>query len=288
MRYRDRRGNTYIVESGQDRFLKSLYGSLPGRMMLKLLTSRFVSRVGGLYMKSPFSALKIDSFIRKNNIKMKDYLPCKYASYNDFFTRKIRKSRRPVDMAPDVLISPSDGKVSVFKVTENLAVRIKNRRYTVKELFRTEDFGREFAGGYLYVIRLTVDNYHRYCYADSGVKSDNCYLPGLFHTVNPVALESVPVFHENAREYTVIESDNFGKMVQMEVGAMMVGKIVNFHGSRRVRRGQEKGFFEFGGSTIVLLVKNTVKPDEDLIRNTKADIETIVKMGERIGSRNVL
>lgn len=287
MRYRDRKGNTYILESGQDRFLKGLYGSFPGRVLLKLLTTRFVTKLGGLYMNSPISALKIDSFVHNNNIKMKDYLPCKYGSYNDFFTRKIRASRRPVNVDPDVLISPSDGKVSVYKVNDKLSVKIKNRRYTLHELFRTDSFDKEFAGGYLYVIRLTVDNYHRYCYADTGMKSDNCYLPGIFHTVNPVALESVPVFHENAREYTVIDSENFGKLVQMEVGAMMVGRIVNHHGARHVKRGQEKGFFEFGGSTIVLLVKDTVKPDKDLLRNTANDCETIVKMGEQIGKKRV-
>ena len=70
----------------------------------------------------------------------------------------------------------------------------------------------------------------------------------------------------------------------MEVGAAMVGRIVNAPGSRNVRRGEEKGRFEFGGSTvIVLLQKGRAILDADLLRNTAQDAETVVRLGERIG-----
>ncbi len=285
MRYRDRKGNTYIVDSGQESTLKFMYGTFPGRVLLKLMTCRPVSRLVGLWQSLPFSALTIDRFIINNNIRMKDYIPRKYNSFNDFFARKIIPSRRPVCPDKDALISPSDGKVLAYRVRDDLSVRIKNRTYTLNELFDGDEVTGEFAGGFVYVIRLTVDNYHRYSYVDSGMKSENTFIRGKLHTVNPVALESVPVFHENCREYTVIDGDNIGRHVMMEVGAMLVGKIVNHHGAGRVERGTEKGYFMFGGSTIVLLTKGDMVPDNDILFNTRKGIETLVKLGEKIGHK---
>ncbi|MCR5829522.1 MAG: phosphatidylserine decarboxylase [Lachnospiraceae bacterium] len=286
MRYRDRKGNVYIVESGQERTLEFLYGTFPGRMILKIMTSRPISKIVGLWQNLPFSGLSIDSFIVNNNIRMKDYIPQKYGSFNEFFIRKIRKSRRPICSDEKALISPSDGKVLAYRIKDDLSVKIKNRTYTLNELFDSDEVTQEFMGGFLYVIRLTVDNYHRYSYVDSGMKAENHFIKGKLHTVNPIALENAPVFHENCREYTVIEGDNLGKHVMMEVGAMLVGKIVNHHGAGRVKRGTEKGYFMFGGSTIVLLTKKDVVPDNDILFNTRQNIETIVKLGEQIGHKS--
>ena len=285
MRYRDRKGNTYIVDSGQESTLKFLYGTFPGRVFLKFLTCRPVSKLVGLWQSLPFSTLMIDRFILNNNIRMKDYIPVKYRSFNDFFARKIRRSRRPICEDKEALMSPSDGKVLAFRIKDDLSVKIKNRTYTLNELFNGDEVTEEFAGGFLYVVRLTVDNYHRYSYVDSGRKSDNIFIKGKLHTVNPVALDAVPVFHENCREYTVIDGENIGRHVMMEVGAMLVGRIVNHHGEGLVKRGAEKGYFEFGGSTIVLLTKKDIVPDNDILFNTRQGVETIVKLGERIGHK---
>ena len=104
--------------------------------------------------------------------------------------------------------------------------------------------------------------------------------------MRPIALETDPVFVENCREYTTIESSDFGKLVQMEVGAMLVGRIVNLEGEGIAERGKEKGYFEYGGSTIILLIKkDMVKIKDEIIQNSKAGIETPVKMGEMIGSK---
>jgi len=286
MRYRDRKGNIYIVESTQEKSLELLYGTIPGRILLKLMTCRPVSKIVGLWQSLPFSALSIDRFIENNNIRMKDYIPTKYKSFNDFFSRKIRKSRRPICEDKQALISPADGKALAYRVKDDLSVKIKNRTYTLNELFDSDEVTQEFTGGFLYVIRLTVDNYHRYSYVDSGMKSENIFIKGKLHTVNPVALERVPVFHENCREYTVIEGENIGKHIMMEVGAMLVGKIVNHHEIGRVKRGTEKGYFMFGGSTIVLLTKKDIVPDNDILFNTRQNIETIVKLGEQIGHKS--
>ena len=102
--------------------------------------------------------------------------------------------------------------------------------------------------------------------------------------MNPIANDYVPVYKENAREFSLLCSDHFGTILMMEVGAMLVGKIENRHQAARVRRGQEKGNFAFGGSTIVLLTqKGKAMPDPDIWENSQQGIETKVKLGESIG-----
>lgn len=134
------------------------------------------------------------------------------------------------------------------------------------------------------MLRLTVDNYHRYCYIDHAVKGRNHVIRGVLHTVNPAVLEHIRIYKENTRAWCAMETRNFGKVVQMEVGAMMVGKINNYHREAVVKRGQEKGRFEYGGSTVVLLVKrDEIAVDHDILKNSADGIETKVRMGERIG-----
>jgi phosphatidylserine decarboxylase len=141
-----------------------------------------------------------------------------------------------------------------------------------------------FSGGLCLIFRLEVDDYHRYCYIDDGFKTENTYIKGELHTVNPIALGRYNVYKRNSREYTLIHTDHFGDVVQVEVGAMLVGRICNHHGTAAVRRGQEKGKFEFGGSTIVMLLeKGAAEIDRDILKNSSEGIETVVKYGEKIG-----
>ena len=144
---------------------------------------------------------------------------------------------------------------------------------------------RHYMGGWAVVIRLTVDDYHRYCYVADGEKTYQRRIPGIFHTVNPIANDICPIYKMNSREYCLVKNEKLGTVLMMEVGALMVGKIRNYKKERcQVKRGEEKGRFEFGGSTVVLLLEpDKVLPDSDLIRNTLQGAETIVKMGERIG-----
>ena len=137
------------------------------------------------------------------------------------------------------------------------------------------------------MFRLCVDNYHRYSYAESGKKGQNVFIPGVLHTVRPIALEARPVFVENCREWTTIESGAFGKIVQMEVGAMLVGRIVNHEGEGFAERGKEKGYFEYGGSTIILLFeKDRLFLYDEILQASALGIETPVMAGEKLGIRS--
>ena len=106
----------------------------------------------------------------------------------------------------------------------------------------------------------------------------------MLHTVNPVANDHYPIYKENSREYSILHSEHLSDVLMMEVGALLVGKIVNHHNRARVMRGEEKGYFQFGGSTVVLLLQEgRARIDDDILENSRENIETIVRMGERIG-----
>ncbi|MBR3282645.1 MAG: phosphatidylserine decarboxylase [Ruminococcus sp.] len=279
-----RKGEVIVTNEKQNELLGKLYGSAGGRMALKLLTRPFISKMAGAFMDSPLSIPLIKPFIRKNGIDMSEYEKKRYWSYNAFFTRKIKKEMRPVDMSDEALISPCDSKLTVYRIDKNSIFRIKGSRYSLRDLLKNDFLARRYEGGLCMIFRLEVNDYHRYCYIDSGIKTENTHIKGQLHTVNPVALKRYNIYKRNSREYTLIHTYNFGDVVHMEVGAMMVGRIFNLHGSGGICKGVEKGMFEFGGSTIVLLFeKDRVIPDKDILRNSAENIETVVKYGERIG-----
>lgn len=281
-----RNGNYVVRNEGQSKALEYLYRTRSGNLLLKALTRPIVSKIAGAFCDSPLSAFMIVPFIKKSGIDMREYHSGWFRSYNDFFTRQIRSEYRPVDMSPEILISPCDSKLSAYKIGENSRFEIKGGSYTVKSMLKCEKLARQYKNGWCLIFRLEVDDYHRYIYFDSGTKSDNTHINGVLHTVNPIALEKADFYKENSREFCILHTENFGDAVQIEVGAMLVGRIKNHHQSRSVKRGQEKGMFEFGGSTIVLLLKDgTAEIDEDILKNSSEGIETVVKMGERIGRR---
>ncbi|MGI6070938.1 MAG: phosphatidylserine decarboxylase [Blautia sp.] len=290
MKYIDRKGNVTAEENGQDKFLRHLYQDWGGKLLLGVLTRPFVSVFGGLLLNLPVSAMAVPGFVRRNHISMEDYEEQKYHSYNEFFTRRIKKGRRPIASGPGVLISPCDGKVTVSVIEKDSTFWIKGRRYTLGDLLRDQSLARRFCGGYAYVIRLTVDDYHRYCYPADGVQSSIRRIKGRYHTVNPAANEACPIYSENTREYALLQTMGMGTFLMMEVGAMLVGKITNLYPMPRlVHKGQEKGYFEFGGSTVVLLTgPDGPRPDSDLLEYSREGYEIYLKMGEQIGKQDQL
>ena len=284
MDYIDLQGKKVSNITNQDKLLSFLYTNILGRMLLKPLIQPQVSKLAGRYLSSAHSKWLISKFIERNEINMDIYEECDYSSFNDFFTRKIKPDSRPVPEDLDVLISPCDCLATVYPIQENTTFSIKNTEYTLRSLLRSPRLAKRFRGGYAYILRLTVEDYHRYLYSVSGKQSKNYHIDGTFHTVNPIANDYLPIYKENTREYTVIRSKEFGDVLQMEVGALLVGKISNHKQSTVVTRGEEKGFFEYGGSTIVVLTqKGRVTPRSDLLTNSKNGYETKVLQAHPLG-----
>ncbi len=281
MKIYDRRTDTYeeIVQYGAGK-LAFLYNNPLGRLLLGIAVSPFVSNVYAWKNSRKSSAKKIPGFIKEHNIDMSDYEDREYKSFTDFFTRKIRYGKRPVDMAPEALISPADSKLLVYEIEKDTTLRIKGRTYTADEILGDSENAKEFAGGYALVFRLTVDDYHRFCYPDRGCLISRRLIKGKLHTVSPVSKDH-KIYMENTRSVNLLKTENFGTVAYIEVGAMLIGRIVD-NGTDVFEKGQEKGYFEPGGSTVVILVKN-VEIDKDIMEQSASGIETKVRYGERIG-----
>ena len=275
-----------VVSGGdaQDRLLAALYGNPLGRMLLRPLVSPVVSKAAGAFLSSRLSVGLIRPFIRRNGIDMTQFEDTRYTSYNEFFSRKIKPEARTVDMDARHLIAPCDSKLTALRITPDQRFTLKNTVYTLESLLRDRELAARYEGGWALIFRLTVDDYHRYCYAADGEKGENVRIPGVLHTVNPIANDYYPIYKENSRERSVLSTEVFGDILMMEVGALLVGRIVNHHGAAKVKRGQEKGYFQFGGSTVVLLIeKDRAKIDPDILQNSGEGAETVVRFGERIG-----
>ncbi len=287
MRQKTRDGQLIEVLDTQDKFLTLLYGNVIGRCFVKVLTMPWISKLGGAVLSTRLSALAIPSFIRNNQIDMSQFEDVKYKNYNEFFMRKIKPEARIVDMNVNHLISPCDCKLTVLPVEKDGRFMIKQTPYTLQSLLKDEKEAEHYLGGTLCIFRLTVDDYHRYCYIDDAEVIRKAQIPGVLHTVNPIANDVYPIYKENTREYCVLLNEKLKRHLMMEVGALMVGKIVNHPTDAFIKRAQEKGHFMFGGSTVIMVFeKDTVNIDEDILENSKNDIETVVRYGMKIGEIN--
>lgn len=283
---KDRNGRLLPESRMEEKFLGKLYGTTAGRAALKLLVRPSVSKVGGWLLSKKISCAVIKPFIKKAGIHMEDYERRRFTSYNDFFTRKIRPESRPIDREPSHFISPCDGRLTVHTVTSEAAFYVKNTKYTLKSLTRSEKIPQRYIGGQLLIFRMTMDDYHRYAYADSGYIGKSKKIPGFFHTVKPAANDYCSVYKENQRDISLLDSENFGTLLLVEVGALLIGKIVHYEENKKVTRGAEMGRFEFGGSTIIICAeKERLKIDEDILQNSEQNIETKVQYGMKIGTK---
>ncbi len=256
--------------------LNFLYNTCAGRILLKIAINPMFSKLNGIYNKSFLSKGKIKKF----NVDLSQYENKNYKSFNDFFTRK--KININFDKNKLNFISPADSKLLIYKIEKGLNVKIKNSVYTLEELTHNSNLN-EFENGYCMVFRLSMDDYHRYCFVDEGTIEKQYKIKGKLHTVSSIS-QNHKVYSQNSRVCNYLKTKNFDNIVVIEVGALLVGKISNYN-IKEFSKGQEKGFFEIGGSTIVILTKNIIKVDEDILKNSKNGIETKVSYGEKIAQK---
>ena len=265
---------------------EKLYRFRVGRRAAELLARPGVSRAAGRFMDSRFSRLLIDPFKRMNGIRMDDYAEEDFASFNAFFTRRLKPGARPIDADENALPSPCDGFLTALPVSADGVFTVKGTPYTTLTLTRNASIARDFNGGWCLIFRLTPANFHRYAFPDDGEIVCTQKIPGVFHTVRPEALKEIPVFKTNTREYACLSTKHFGSMVFMEVGATMVGRIANRVTDGAFSRGEEKGYFEFGGSTIILLTApGAFVPETRILEASARGEEVPVKLGARVGHR---
>lgn len=279
-------GTVYDEPQYGEKRLHFLYGTTLGRILLRAIFGRrWYSRLNAILNRSRRSQKKIEPLIRQFGVDMRDYPEQVYSSYHNFITRKIDPSRRPIATDPNVLIAVADSKLQAYSITNEGRIPVKQSSYTVSELLRDPGLAATYTDGTCLVFRLSTHDYHRYCFVDDGQVIRTRTINGMLHSVQPVSAKRYRPFSENFRQYSVIETVNFSTVVAIEVGALLVGAIHNYE-INACRRGQEKGYFSLGGSTICLLVRpGTVMVDPDIMEYSGKHVETKVRLGEAIGRK---
>jgi phosphatidylserine decarboxylase len=209
-----------------------------------------------------------------------------FSHFNDFFTRRLKPSSRPFKAPPQILLSPADGKILVYSsLADKTKLPIKGMGLSLAALLNSADLATAYHQGAAAIIRLTPADYHRFHFPIAASVKRSHHLRGGYHSVHPIALNRVPdAFCRNQRSLTRLESSLFGSVLMIEVGAFGIGTIRQTYRRGVVKAGQEKGFFQFGGSTIVLLFqRDRIQFDADLLQHSAAQLETQIKAGNSIG-----
>lgn len=290
--YRDRRTNRVVKETiHHEAFLRWLYEDAIGSKCWSLLLNhKAIHELHAKTKRAAKSREQIAQFAAAHSIDVEEIeLPLSdYCSFNDFFTRKLKPGKRPFEQETHFFCSPADAKVLVYPHPQaEQKFWIKGATSTISDLLDSRVNAEPYRGGSVLIARLAPYDYHRFHFPDSGTVHQTHKIRGHYHSVNPIALAQVPdVYCRNRRSITEFWSDHFGRIACVEVGALMVGSIVQTHVPGRVERGQEKGYFQFGGSTIVLLFEpNKICFDDDLIRDSANHLEVHVLAGSKIGQQ---
>ena len=212
-----------------------------------------------------------------------------YSTFNNFFIRRFKEEARTFEKEANLLPAPCEARYFGFEsLKDEDTIPVKGRFWSPKALLNSEKWASEFEQGPALLARLCPVDYHRFHFPDDGEVLDSFRVSGKFHSVNPLALKANDkIFQENERQVSILETKNFGKLAYIEVGAMMVGKIVQTYEGNSFTRGQEKGYFLFGGSTVIVFgQKGLWKPDQDILEKTSDSMETYIKLGSSIASIN--
>ncbi|ATX82296.1 phosphatidylserine decarboxylase [Mariprofundus ferrinatatus] len=276
-----------------DGMVKFAYGNPIGRLLGPVIASKLLSQIYGKSQDSLSSAGKVAPFIKAFNIRIDQFekgsfadkpIEASYRSFNEFFIRAFREGERA--------FTPNDHEMGAFAearyfghaaMHDELTVPVKGAMLRAVDLIGDHALAEDFIGGPLMIARLCPVDYHRYHYPDDGKTLKAFSVPGDLHSVNPLALRyRHDIFIKNERRVAILETEHFGKLAYIEVGATCVGKIVqSFDESKAFKKGDEKGYFLFGGSTVVLCgEKGRWVPSDDILTNTKAGVETYIQLGD--------
>jgi phosphatidylserine decarboxylase len=293
IKYYNRKNKSYEIEKvAGEKYLEWTYSSPLGMKLLEaIIKKKMFSSLYGWYLDRGYSKKKVRSFIQEFNLDMSiaEKGENDFSSFNDFFYRKLRPTARPFDENQNSLVSLGDGKLFAYEnIDLDNLVQVKGFTYTLKELINNDTIAEKYKKGTCLILRLCPTDYHRFHFIDSGVCGETVPIKGAYYSVNPIALQKVEkLFCENKREWSTFHSDHFGDVLYVEVGATCVGSIIQtYTPNKKILRGDEKGYFRFGGSTVIqFFEENQVKIAEDIIEQTKQGFESYVLLGEKIGEK---
>jgi len=212
-----------------------------------------------------------------------------YKTFNEFFYRKLKQGARPVAEPNNSkrAVSPADCRMNVFVTIDDATkVWIKGKHFSLKALLCDDNLAKAYDGGSIVICRLAPQDYHRFHVPVDGVLGELYPIDGTYYTVNPVAVrEPTDVYTDNKRCRATIKTKDFGDVIYIAVGATLVGSIqFTRKTGDNIKRGEEMGYFAFGGSTVLLLFKKgSINLDEDLRINSSKALETLVAVGNSLG-----
>lgn len=270
-----------------ENFLRWAYGNPLGRLTVELAVKRALfSRWYGWRMDKASSQSKVAPFIEDYGLDPAEFADAaeSFASFNEFFYRKLKSEARPVDANPNAAVFPADGRhLAIANVDEAETFYIKGQRFDLRAFLADDALAEQFAGGSMLISRLCPVDYHRYHFPVSGTVEEPVLINGPLYSVSPLALRrNLAIFWQNKRMRTLIESPVFGKVVVMEIGATCVGSIHSTFAPGPVEKGQEKGYFSFGGSCLITLFQSGgIRFDDALLQYSAQSTEVYAKVGEQ-------
>jgi phosphatidylserine decarboxylase len=281
----DRKAGKLVQEFMDD--APSTYESRPRRSLNQWLESHpLYDWILAAYQNSRFSTRKIAPFIRKHYINMEEFEPVTYRSYAEFFERRFRLGLRPFPAEPGSMGAFAEARYLGWeRVDEMQEFPIKGRSLDAAQILGSPSRARDFAGGPVILARLSPMDYHHVHYPDHGRTLGTDRIGGRLWTVNWHALLNMPdILIENERQVSILETQNFGRIGFVEIGALSVGRIVQVHfADKPFKRGTEKSVFRFGGSAIAVFGQAARwRPSSDVLQNTAKGIETMLRLGEEV------
>ncbi len=289
--YFDRYRQTTCTEQVYgDSYLRWTYGTFTGRLALAAVVKRvWFSRWYGWRMDRPASRQKIAPFIQQYGLDADEFVrrPDEFANFNEFFYRQLKPEARPVDSDPSSVVFPADGRhLCIPNLSCNDGLFVKGEMFDLATLLGDNTLAEQFAGGSLLLSRLCPVDYHRYHFPAGGLTGPSNLINGPLYSVNPIALcQNINILTTNKRALTILETDSLGRVLLLEIGATCVGSICQtFAANSTVAKGDEKGYFRFGGSsTITIFERGRVTFDEDLVENSARHRELYARVGDHMG-----
>ncbi|MCB1080322.1 MAG: phosphatidylserine decarboxylase [Chlamydiia bacterium] len=294
--YRDRETGELKKEKVYGKFfLEAVYGTsllskLFSLVALPLISNiPFFSKLYGQRQKSLKSREKVRPFIENFHVDTREFAdpPEAFQSFNDFFIRKLKPEARPLAPGDEVAVLPADGRYLVYPdISAVEGFYVKEKKFDLHRLIQDEFLFDLYKRGSMVIARLCPTDYHRFHFPCACLPSKAKLINGPLYSVNPIALrEHISILNENKRMLTQLETQRFGKILYIEVGATFVGSIKQTYQPQTPQlKGGEKGYFEFGGSCLILLFQpNKIIFDQDLVDASLEFVETKAKFGSSLG-----
>ncbi|WP_146602560.1 archaetidylserine decarboxylase [Novipirellula aureliae] len=273
-----------------DKALRWTYGTLGGRISLNLLVKRALfSHWYGWKMDRPSTRRKIAAFIQDYGLDANEFerQVDDFANFNEFFYRKLKPEARPIDPDPSSIAFPADGRhLCVPDLSQCDGLFVKGEMFDLATLLNDKHLSEQYAQGSLLLSRLCPVDYHRFHFPVAGVPGSTRQINGPLYSVNPIALcQNIHILTTNKRCLTELETESFGKVLLIEIGATCVGSVCQTYAEGvRVAKGDEKGYFRFGGSsTITIFEPGRIQFDHDLVENSRRNRELYARFGDHMG-----